>query len=427
MGKIEDILQQADTATILAHDISDIWIEPSKIPPREWIYDRHYIRKFISSTVAPGGGGKSTLVLAEAVAMASGKSLLGRPVRAKSKVWYWNGEDPLEEILRRVAAICKHHEVSIDDLRGQLFVSSGREQGSQIQIATDGVRGGWDLKAENVARIANLIAQTKVEVVIIDPFVRTHGVNENDNQKINAVVEQFAKLADAGNCAIELVHHVTKAKSGDNEYTVMDGRGASALHAAARSMRVLNPMIEKEALEAGLLPKQRRFYFRVDNGKSNMAPPPDHMAWYYLADVSLDNSVGDDKKPDHWRPTDHVGVVEKFVWPEDAKIPIQIVRDIQLALSSGAYRYNSQSDDWAGYIVADRMKIKLRPRLRGEGAPPETEENKTARAQVKRHIEKLLQDKYLIKIPKIDKKGKSQEFLLPGETSSDARAEHEEM
>ena len=52
--------------------------------------------------------------------MASGKPLVGQPVRAPFRVWYWNGEDPVDEMERRVAAICLHHEITEAHLGGRL-------------------------------------------------------------------------------------------------------------------------------------------------------------------------------------------------------------------------------------------------------------------------------------------------------------------
>jgi hypothetical protein len=53
------------------------WVDPSTIPPRAWIYGRHYIRKFVSTTVAPGGVGKTALGVVEALAITSGKPCSG--------------------------------------------------------------------------------------------------------------------------------------------------------------------------------------------------------------------------------------------------------------------------------------------------------------------------------------------------------------
>jgi hypothetical protein len=38
---------------------------------RRWLYSKHYIRKFLSATLAAGGLGKPSLDLVEAIAMAA--------------------------------------------------------------------------------------------------------------------------------------------------------------------------------------------------------------------------------------------------------------------------------------------------------------------------------------------------------------------
>ena len=70
------------------------WIDPKKIPQRQWLYRPHYIRKFKSATVSTGGVGKSSLVIAEALAMISGKPLLGVQPQQKLRVWYWERRRP---------------------------------------------------------------------------------------------------------------------------------------------------------------------------------------------------------------------------------------------------------------------------------------------------------------------------------------------
>ena len=105
---------------------SYVYRDPTKIPVRQWVYGKHLIRRFLSTTVAPGAVGKSSLVLVEAIAMATGRPLLGVAVPKRLRVWYWNGEDPLEEIERRVAAICIHYGIDGRDLEDFLFLDSGR-------------------------------------------------------------------------------------------------------------------------------------------------------------------------------------------------------------------------------------------------------------------------------------------------------------
>ena len=71
------------------------------------------------------GGGKSTKRMVEAVAMVSGRALLGvKPVK-RLKVWYWNGEDPQTETDRRFAAICNITELSGRRSRGGYSLTAG--------------------------------------------------------------------------------------------------------------------------------------------------------------------------------------------------------------------------------------------------------------------------------------------------------------
>jgi hypothetical protein len=86
-----------------------VWCEPRNLPPRRFVYGRHLIERFLSSIVAPGGVGKSSLELVEILAMVTGRPLLGVKPARRLRVWYWNGEDPKEEIERRIAAICLHY------------------------------------------------------------------------------------------------------------------------------------------------------------------------------------------------------------------------------------------------------------------------------------------------------------------------------
>jgi putative DNA primase/helicase len=50
--------------------------DPRSIPPRQFLHAGHYIRGFLSATIAPGGLGKTSLQLVEAVGMATSRDLL---------------------------------------------------------------------------------------------------------------------------------------------------------------------------------------------------------------------------------------------------------------------------------------------------------------------------------------------------------------
>jgi hypothetical protein len=64
--------------------------DPTLLPKRDFIYGKHFLRGAVSATVADGGVGKSTLAIAEGIAIAMGLNLLGVPVPKPVPVLYIN-------------------------------------------------------------------------------------------------------------------------------------------------------------------------------------------------------------------------------------------------------------------------------------------------------------------------------------------------
>ena len=328
---------------------------PSAIPPREWLYGGHYIRQFITATVAPGGVGKSSLALIEALDMATGRGLLtGKPAPVKHRVIYWNGEDPLVETERRVAAACLHFGITAEELGDRLVIASGRDL--PIVIARD-TRDGCDIAKPLVEELIAEITGRGVDALILDPFVKSHAVSENDNNKIDAVASQWASIADRANCSIELIHHLRKASVQGQDRTAEDARGGVALIAAARSVRVLNRMGADEATKLGIADETRRRLFRVDDGKANLQPPRgtgDDATWRYQASVSLGNA----------RPglaEDRVGVVTAWIKPEAADVatPERVAEIVRRLHDGEPNRADAQSPMWVGHWAAGVLGMAL--------------------------------------------------------------------
>lgn len=321
-----------------------VWRDPSTIPRRRWLYGRHYIRRYPTATVAPGGLGKTSLALVEILAMVTGRPLLGTPVPERLRCWYWNGEDPLEEVERRVMAACLHYGIRPEEIGDRLFLDSGRD--TPIVVAQKLGDGVTVMRPVVDALIAE-IRERRVDLMTIDPFVSCHGVPENDNGAIDKVTKTWGSVGEAGNCGVELVHHVRKAGAGQTAYTVEDARGGSALIGAVRSARVLNPMSQEEAEKADVASTDRRRFFRVDDGKANMAPPLERAEWRELVGVGLGN--GD---PDG--PEDFVGVVTPWTMPglfDD--IDVAGLRRVQDRIAGGTWAENAQAQNWAGHAVAE--------------------------------------------------------------------------
>jgi RecA-family ATPase len=211
-----------------------------------------------------------------------------------------NCEDPTDEIERRFAAAAKHFGITDEQIGGRLFTNSGRDHEFVIMGQV-----GRDFKVCEPfvdAMIAEIKAN-KIDVVIVDPFVSTHEVPENDNSAIQRVAKAWLQVAEKGNCSIDVIHHVVK---GAEEVTADSGRGGGALKDKARSVRTINPMTQTEATKAGV--DDRRDYFRLDLGKVNMAKST-RSQWRKFESVNLGNGRGLVKIGDS------IGVVVPWRWP----------------------------------------------------------------------------------------------------------------
>jgi len=270
------------------------------IPRREWLLGFRFVPGFVTLTISPGGVGKSTLSLHEAVALASGRgSLCGLPDVTPQQVWVHNTEDPIDEISRRVAAACMAHGI-YGDARARLHFSSGRDE-PVVLVANQGK--GPVVNNKRIEQMMRFVDKNKVKLVVLDPFVRLHRCDENDNNSIDLVVQALSKIAGKTGCAMHVIHHTRKRSQGQGGEGDMDtARGASALASAARIAHTLCGMSEKFAKEYGIPDAERKMLVRLDDAKANMSPPASDVTWFRKIGVDLPNG-------------DKVGALKLFVLP----------------------------------------------------------------------------------------------------------------
>ncbi|UXN70920.1 bifunctional DNA primase/polymerase [Devosia neptuniae] len=332
------------------------WIDPKILPRRSFAFGVHYIRKYVSVTVAPGGLGKTANSIVDTLSMTSGRPLAGTKPKDRLRVWLFNAEDPRDELERRIMAACLHYRLKPDDINGWLFLDTGREQ--EMVIAHDDKKG-VKINEPIVEAVVAQILQNQIDVMIVDPFVSTHGVNENDNGAIDKVAKLWAHIADRTNCSIDIVHHLRKQQDG-RESTVEDARGAVSLIGAARSVRVLNRMSEDQAVAAGLNPMDRFGFFSITYGKSNLTPLTHKADWRHLVGQALgnggDGNLGFSKQ-------DHAPVVTEFKWPGTEEIVGSLTeeqtRHIKTQLDNGDFKPAANAKAWAGVAVAYALGLDI--------------------------------------------------------------------
>ena len=318
--------------------------DPATLPPRQWLYGRHYLRRTVSATTAPGGFGKSSLDMVEAIAMATCRNLLGEQPSEQLRVWLHNGEDSLDEMRRRLAAICQHYGIPQQELVNWLVMTSGNEVPLRVAEGYNKL----DINEGLIKCINNQIEENEIDAVILDPLITLHGVPESDNTKMDGVVRIFAGIADAHDCAIEISHHMRKPAAGSNgDYGAADIRGASAIHDAVRSARILNRMSEKDALDPSLQEHDRARHFRVDKAKGNYSPAI-KAVWRQFINIQLPN--GDD-----------VGVITPWNYPgqgEGTPEKDELERSAEYVFMQLLHRFTLQ-----GEAVSTKKQGNYAPRI----------------------------------------------------------------
>jgi len=340
-GGMTEVFTSTKSCAPICWDAGD---DEGQIPPREWLLGHIFCRRFLSSLLADGGVGKTALRLVQLVSLASGRNLTGERVFQPCRVLFVSLEDDLVELQRRILAITKHHKISRKELKGRLFLWAPK--GLRLAEMKDGTVTVGKLERD----LRAMVDEHKIDVISLDPFVKSHGLQENDNNAVDYVCTLLTKLAIEKNCAIDALHHTRKGSSMAGNAD--SGRGASAMKDAARLVYTLTQMTSEEAKQFSIPEDERRHYIRMDSGKVNIAPASTAAKWFKLVSVPLNN--GTDLYPEG----DEVQTVEPWSPPKiwdglDTVMINRILDQIEEGLPNGS-RYSSASsagDDRAAWRV----------------------------------------------------------------------------
>ena len=233
---------------------------------RHFLYGKHYARDFVSVTFGDGGIGKSALKLVEILAMITGRNLIGITPTERVRCFYWNGDDPLVEVERRIHAVAKYFAIDLDELirEGWLFIGTSDDY---PLIVAESHNGNIRITPHAVDDVCKMIVDNGIGFGAFDPIKSLHRLPENNTTEMDVVAEVFKIVAARTHVAIGLEHHVRKPAQGQTEVTSNDGRGSNALVNKIRLSRVLNVMSPAQAEQAGIPEDKRRFHFRADSGK----------------------------------------------------------------------------------------------------------------------------------------------------------------
>lgn len=157
---------------------------------------------------------KSFLALDMAVAVASGKPCLREyEPQQRGRVLVFCGEDQLHDVRARIAGIARASGCDIHTL--PIYVITA----PTLRI---------DLESDRAA-LEKTIRELKPKLVVLDPFVRLHRVDENKSGEVAPLLSYLRELQRKYHVAVILVHH---ARKGGNKLRGGQAlRGSSEFHA----------------------------------------------------------------------------------------------------------------------------------------------------------------------------------------------------
>lgn len=156
---------------------------------------------------------KSFLALDIAVSVASGAPCLRQfPVRRTGPVLLFPAEDSLTVVRQRLAGIAAAAQVGFESLPVQVITAPAL----RLDTPTDRQRLGQTVQA------------LQPILLILDPLIRLHRVDENDATQIAALLSYLRELQRQFHLAVLLVHHARKDSHATRPGQAL--RGSSELH-----------------------------------------------------------------------------------------------------------------------------------------------------------------------------------------------------
>jgi hypothetical protein len=312
-----DKVAAADDADAAELDLEewDFGEDNEPIPPRGWQLGNLVCRQFLASIFGDGAVGKTALLIAMALSLATGRKLIDEHVFMRCRVLLVCFEDGKAELRRRLTAAMLHYGIEKADILGFLFITAISRSDAKLAITGK----GGDLQVGKLrGALDRSMVRRRVDVTLLDPWVKAQAVCENDNVAVDFAAATLADLIIERDAGAMVPHHTRKGAPDPGNADV--GRGAGALKDAFRLCYTLNPMSKEDAELLGVSEDDRASLVRLDNGKVNLVRKSMTPRWFRLVGVSIGNGneiypSGDEIQViERWYPPDHFKGVGYEVW-----------------------------------------------------------------------------------------------------------------
>lgn len=297
-------------------------LDETQTPSRPWMLDRMLMLHETTLLLAAGSAGKSSIALAIAAHLALGRDFGPHKAHTRCKSIVYNGEDDRAEQSRRLQAVCALYELDYNIVRREIMLISAAD----IDLKFVSAVGRTAIVNEAmVQQFIDMASNPEVGLVIYDPLVDIHDVDEGDNPHMNAVMRVIGRIGRDANVASLVLHHTSKAggRPEDRAGNMDVARGASGIVYKSRIAFTLMPASETDCEEYGIQPVERTAWVRMDDAKMNLALASTVPTWFHKHGMRI-------------RSGDTVGALRLEALKKDAgTLRLRCAEIILAALSAG--------------------------------------------------------------------------------------------
>lgn len=160
-----------------------------------WLIDQLWTDQAVGVVGGSPKSGKTWLALEMAVSVASGTPCLGTfSVRAPAPVLLYAAEDSAAAVRDRLETLARVHALDFEQLDVRV-------------ITADTLRLD---RPDDQERLAATVAAHRPALLVLDPLVRVHAIDENVAGQVAALLAYLRSVQRKTGTAIVLVHHVRK-------------------------------------------------------------------------------------------------------------------------------------------------------------------------------------------------------------------------
>jgi hypothetical protein len=180
--------------------------------PERWLVEGIWAIEGCGFIAGPPKSRKSILAHDLALALVTRGQFLGHDVPEARRVLLIDIENRAADLQLRLFGLMKGRHLTVGDLaHDRLMVWSQ----PSLRLDTD----------EGIATLEALIVKHESEVVIIDPLVRCHALDENSASEMARILTPLRRLQAQHHCAFVIVHHSSRAAGFKRMADLLRGTG----------------------------------------------------------------------------------------------------------------------------------------------------------------------------------------------------------